>query len=260
MQRLIVGSTAMARVLSISRAPKDLDIFTPDPHHDPSLRVETFWHPLLERWISPGTDRFATLDELFTIKVAHAPWELKNGSWLKHMWDICQFKRAGAVVHQPFHDDLYKICEEIHGPKKVDLNKDKTTFFSPTVRRTFDHDSIHETVCYYDEPLYRAVLRDGSSVAIDMNKVYSLSFEDQIRLYREETYVTALERRVIPENYRTSRRTAYAWALKQMITSFTKGWSAQFIIENFDIFRVPDVDYVSVHLSQKHKLVKLETS
>lgn len=254
MQRLIIGSTAALVHLDNFRAPKDLDIFTPSPESG----AETFWHPLLERWIPPGTDRVATLDELYTIKVAHAYWVLKNGSWNKHMWDVTKLKAAGAQLRQPFHDDLYRICEEIHGPKKVDLDKDTTAFFSPTVRRVYDHDSIHRTVCYYEDPLYLSVLREGSSVAVDMRRVHSLSFDDQVRLYREETYATALERRIIPADYKHSRRAAYAWALQQMITSYTKGWSAQFLVEHFDVMRVPDVDYVDLHLSRRDRLIKLE--
>lgn len=262
MQRLVIGSTAGQHYIPDCRLPKDLDVFSPDKNHDDicqsGQRVEPLWHPLLERWIPPGTDRIATLDELYTIKVSHAYWELKNGSWNKHMWDIVALRRAGAQIIQDFHDDLYKICEGLHGKKKLDLNKDVASFFTPTVPRVFVHDSIHETVCYFDEPLYRRVLREGSEVAIDMAKVWALSFEDQVRLYREETYVTALERKVIPAGYKISRRAAYQWALKQMITSFSKGRSAQFLVEHYDLFRVPDIDYLGLHKMNLDKLVHVE--
>jgi hypothetical protein len=254
MQSLLIGSMALTQYLPHVRTPKDVDAFSPDPIPG----AETFWHPILEDWIPPGTDRVATLDELYTIKVSHAYWSLKNNSWLKHMWDICQMKAAGAVVHQPFHDDLYRIWTLTHGRKKVDLNKDKAEFFSPTVRRAYEHDSIHWTVCYYDKPLYLQVLKDGSDVAVDPGKLHGLSVDDLIRLYREETYVTALERIVIPAGYVTSAKAAYSAALKQMITSYTKGWSAQFLVEHYDVLRVPDVDYVQLHLSRKYRLLKLE--
>lgn len=255
-QRLVIGSTAARHWLSNFREPKDLDIFSPEKIHG----AETFWHPLLESWILPRTDRIATLNELYTIKVSHAPWALKNGTWNKHMWDVTALRKAGARIIQPLHDLLYQVCEDTHGRKKLDLNKDKSEFFTPHVRRLYEHDSIHWTVCYGNRPAYLDVLKPGSEVAIDMDLVRSLPHEVVARLFREETYTTALERHLIPVDYKFSYRGAYQLAMRQMITSFTKGWSAQFLVEHYDKLRVPDVDYVALHLSRQALLIRLEES
>ncbi|WP_367137959.1 hypothetical protein [Saccharothrix sp. HUAS TT1] len=253
-QRLVVGSTAMNGLGLAHRQARDLDVLTPRQE----AGADTYWHPRLEEWIEPGTDRAADLDELYTLKVSHSYWELKNGSWAKHVFDAVQLKKAGAAVVQPLHDLLYSVWEERHGKKQVDLSQESDEFFADAVNRKYDHDSIHASVAYGKEPMYVRILKEGHSVAVDMLKLKALSFEDKVQLFREEVYATALERLVIPSDYRHSLRTAYDWALRRTITSLTKGWSAQFLVENYDTFRKPDVDYVARHLANHDKLIPLE--
>ncbi|WP_445177121.1 DUF7275 domain-containing protein [Rhodococcus erythropolis] len=251
-QQLVIGSTALNEHLP-TRQPKDRDVFSPSKIED----SDSFWDKRLATWIPPGTDRSATLNELYTIKVSHSYWELRNGSWNKHMYDIVAMKRAGAELDLELHNLLYAIWEDRYGRKVVDLSQESDEFFTDAVGRRYVHDTLHESVAYGDRPLYESVLRDGHSVAMDMGKLRALPFEDQVRLFREEIYVTALERQLIPNGYRYSPSAAYAWALRRTVTSLTKGWSARFLVENFDVFRRPDVDYVGLHLSNTHKLVEV---
>jgi hypothetical protein len=97
-------------------------------------------------------------------------------------------------------------------------------------------------------------------VDVAMAKIKALPWDQQIKLYREEVYATALERKVIPSNYKISPRKAYAWALRRTITSLTKGWSSLFLIENYDVMRTPDVNYVQRHLDNKDRLILLENN
>lgn len=249
---LIVGSTAMQKYVP-ERKAKDLDTFSWNPQVG-----DSFWHPGLLDWLSHGTDRIATLDELFTIKASHSGWELKNGSWNKHMYDIILLKQAGAKIIPELYTLLYKIWEERHGKKKLNLDQEKGQFFTDAVNRIYDHDSIHASVAYGEKAMYEYVLKDGATVDVDMSKVRALSFTDQVKLYREEIYATALERLVIPSKYKYSPRAAYAWSARRTITSLTKGWSSRFLIENWDVFRQPDVDYVQKHLDNKDKLIRLD--
>lgn len=259
MSRLIIGSTAMREYIPSCRYPKDVDMFSDSSGYDTlDGRAETFWHPDFAQWLPPGTYRIATLNELYTIKVSHSYWNLKNGSWDKHMFDIVQLKKVGAVVIQDLHDMLYRVCEELHGSKSVNLSDEAEKFFSASVSRKYVHDSIHETVAYGGRPLYESVRKGGASVSMDMRKMWSLPFEDQVRMFREEIFVIALERWLIPHDFKFSPRRAYAQALKLAITSLTKGRSAQFLVENYDTFRNPDVDYVARHKSNSHKLVMME--
>jgi hypothetical protein len=252
MPTLIIGSTAMERLGVIQRPAKDVDTFSDNPESG----WDNFWHPSFAEFVSGF--RYATLDELYTIKVSHSYWVLENGSWDKHMSDIVALKRAGAKIIQPLHDLLYKVWEEKYGRKRVNLQMDKSAFFDDAVKRTFDHDSIHESVAYGEVPIYDSVLVNGQTIAMDMAAIRALDYSEQIKLYREEVYVTALERYVIPSGYKFSPRRAYAMALQKTITSLTKGWSAQFMVENYETFRIPDIDYVAWHKSKAHKLIRLD--
>jgi hypothetical protein len=134
---------------------------------------------------------------------------------------------------------------------------DKADFFDDGVRRKYDHDSVHYSVAYGDRPLYEQFLKAPPSVMIDMEKVWSADHETIVRLFREEVYATALERVIIPSEYRASPGAAYQWALRRTITSLTKGRSAQFIVSNYREFYRPDPDYVRRHLSKSDQLIEV---
>lgn len=255
---IVVGSTAARYHLGERwRDPKDFDVFMSRKKY-PSEILDWYWDDAMFNVWHEDESRHATLDELYTIKLSHAYWELKNGSWNKHMTDAMLLKREGAVLMPSMHKVLYGIWERDHGKKTIDLNQDKAMFFDDAVKRTYDHDSIHYSVSYEDDPVYTTVLKDNSEVAIDMNKVKALPFDRKVQLYREEVYATALERIVIPKNYMCSPNAAYSWALRRTITRLTKGWSATFMADNFEVFRKPDVRYVDVHKSKAHKLIPIE--
>lgn len=255
---LIIGSHAAKHHIPTWREPKDLDVFT---ELQSVPRIDAYWHPSFANIFPTYNDdhvRYATLDELYTIKCSHLYWDLRNNTWEKHAHDVLRLKEEGATLIVDKHNALYKVWEEKHGKKVVDLDMDKASFFDDAVPRVYDHDSVHYSVAYGDAPLYESFLKDGEEINIDMKKVWAAPFDVQVQLFREEIYATALERKVIPANYVGSPRAAYVWALKRTITSLTKGRSARFIVENLDTFRSPDVDYVQRHLRQKHKLIKFE--
>ena len=254
MPTLVVGSTAMARLLPGTRYPKDVDVFSDNPN---TPEWDSFWHESLHEWIGDDTFRFATLDELYTIKVSHAQWELSNNTWEKHVYDIVQLKRAGAVLDSNLHKLLYSVWEETHGVKVMDLAQDKSEFFDDAVRRTYDHDSLHDSVAYGERPIYTEVLKDGAEVDIDMKKLKALPLERFVDLIKEEIFVTALERVVVPKDYDVSPGAAYWWAFRRTATSLTKGWTARTILDNAELFLTPGSDYIQRHKSKSHKLVRV---
>jgi hypothetical protein len=255
MTYIVIGSTAARYWLDSWRDPKDLDAFC----EDPDVQADAFWHDDFHKiWDDSDWGRFANLDELYTIKVSHLYWDLRNGTWEKHAHDVVELKKAGAQLDLEMHKVLYGVWEERYGKKQVDLNMDKSSFFDDAVPRKYDHDSIHDSVAYGDRPLYESFLKGDEEIMIDMKKVWAAPYEDQIRLFREEIYATALERKIIPSDYKASPRAAYAWALKRTITSLTKGKSARFIVTNLDAFQTPDVNYVQRHKDQSHNLIPFE--
>lgn len=251
---LVVGSEAARYQFGNEwpRVPKDFDVFTDEP--EAFANADVYWAPEFRQLF--GNDaRHATVAELYTIKVSHQYWSLKNGSWWKHAQDIVWLKEHGARLIPSMHDVLYRVWERDYGKKIIDLNMDKADFFDDAVPRKWDHDSVHYSVAYGDYPLYEDFLKDGEEIAMDMKKVWSAPFDTQVKLFREEIYATALERTLIPRDYKFSPRRAYAMALQKTITNLTKGRSATFLVDNLDTFMQPDVDYVKRHKERAHMLV-----
>lgn len=252
--RTLIGSAAIKHWLpDFRREPKDRDYFetSAEPSHFHEKGEDVFWHPALALW---DFGPIATLDELYTIKVSHAFWDL-HGTWNKHMMDTMALKKAGAQFIPELYKILYKVWEDTHGKKRANLEADPDDFFNDRViKRIFDHDSIHESVAYHDRPLFEAILRDDSAVAVDKSKWEALSHEDKLRMVREEVYATALERLVVPSDYTYSSGLAYQKILKSTITSLSKGWFPLYAVLHFDELTKADVDYVKRHKDNSHKL------
>lgn len=253
----LIGSAAIKHWFpDFPREPKDIDYFetAAEPSHFNPQGEDVFWNPSLSLWDHFGP--IATVDELYTIKVSHAFWNL-HGTWNKHMDDILFLQSKGAQFLPELYDVLYPIWVEIHGAKKANLEASPEEFFNKNVKRIYDHDSIHASVAYYDEPLFNRILRDNSEVAVSRAKFDALDHEDKLKLVREEVYATALERKLIPQNYTGSPRAAYNYAMMMTVTSFTKGWFPLFIVLNYSELYKPEINFVQKHKENADRLVLL---
>lgn len=258
MRSLIVGSHALKALGVCNREPKDIDWWSDRKMSPKLVNVDHLWHPTFAQFIPETTQtEYATLDQMYTIKLSHSHWELKNGSWNKHVYDMMKLKEHGAVLDLDLYKILYTVWEEMYGKKVMNLDQDKSEFFDDAVKRTYDHDSIHASVAFGDHPIYEDILKDGATVDIDSKKLWAMPHERVVKLFIEEVCVTALERIVIPRNYKTSPGAAYLWALRRTVTSLTKGKSSRFILANFEEFATPDPEYVTRHRDNARKLVKL---
>lgn len=260
MTMIVIGSAAANAILGDEkwRRPKDIDSFTDLgiqglEYRDTGIPLDTYWDDMMYTYFGKQ-ERWATLDELYTIKLSHIFWEGRNGKWNLHAQDLMALKREGAVVIESLYKMLYGVWEKKFGKKVVDLDMDKADFFDDAVPRDWDHDSVHYSVAYGDHPLYEDFL--SGEIMMDMKRVWSAPLETQIKLFREEIFATALERKIIPNNYRYSPGAAYLWALRRVITSLTKGNSARFIAENLDKFWEMEVDYVQRHKDNAHLLIR----
>lgn len=254
MRPVLVGSRAARLHFADYRSPKDWDFFSPEKIRDESERVETFYHPALEAY--DWSRGYATPNELYTIKVSHSFW---NNRWAKHIQDVAFFQRKGCEVIPELYDILYPIWVEHYGAKRAKLRAGTKPeeFFTSTVKRMYDHDSIHHSIAYGDRPLFEKILRDGEAVAVDKSKFDALSYEEKCNLLREEVYATALERILIPSNYQESQLKAYRWALEKTVTSFSKGFWPKWIVLNINDLLRPDVDYVARHTDNANRLILL---
>lgn len=241
--KTLVGSRALLLYFDdFYRQVDDIDYFSDQDIED----ADVFYHPDLEKW---SWGPVATLDELYTIKVSHSFWQLRNNSWNKHMRDIQFMQEKGAFFIQELHEILYPIWEDTHGQRKTYSDNDND-------ERKYEHDSIRESIAYNERPLFAEILREGHPSSVDRAKFDALPHDKKLQLVREELYATALERHLIPDDYVASRVTAYSAALQQTVTGFPKGWLPLFIVLNWRDLSMPDCDFVKLHKRNIHKLVK----
>lgn len=82
-----------------------------------------------------------------------------------------------------------------------------------------------------------------------------LSHEDQIRLAKEEIFVTAIERFLVPSDFKFSAHRAYWLSLKKFICTMSSGKMTRFLIDNFSKLAKNNDDYVAKFKQNKHKLI-----
>jgi len=225
----------------------DKTIFTGD-------RWDVFTDERLAAW--PWGD-VATPDELYTMKISHGYWDI-NGTWNKHAADIVFLQRHGAQFIPELHDILLAIWKDRYPANPISLDKNAKEFFTDHVHYIYVHDTVHESVAYHDRPWFESILKDGSEVLVDNAKFWALPLEDQLELVREELYVIALERVLIPNDYKGSPLGAYRWALRRTATSLFKNKWATFLLLHLDELGRPDVDFVKRHKENAHKLRLME--
>lgn len=208
----------------------DVDFLVEDKTNFTNTRYTEYYEipPLWKRM--KKNQKYLTLNQLYTLKVSHSYW---NIHWQKTMQDIVFLKDKGCVLDEDLHSELYLHWEKIHNKKNVNLNTLTKDFFNKDhVNREYSHDSLHEIVKYYDEPLYKKLLIDNDKPLISKKKYFEMPFIDQIRNVKEEAMTIGLERFYLTNETR-SFKVAYMRALKILITSATKGWFPKFIVLNY---------------------------
>lgn len=256
MAMTLTGSRAMRHWFDDARDPAGSDW---DYHASHEFYRLPATHPydvfIDERLAAWPWSAIATPDELYTLKISHSFWEIHGErSWDKHAMDVVFLERKGAQFIRELYDIILPIWKDRYRRNPTNLNQTSKNFFDDAVQRKYVHDTLHESVAYQDRPLYESILQDGSEVAVDNAKFWAMDFDTQIQLVREEIYVTALERILIPRDYVYSPTAAYHWALRRVVTSLFKGDWALFVMQHLDLLMKPDCDYVQRHLDRSHVL------
>lgn len=188
---------------------------------------------------------------LYTLKMSHIFW---NIHWDKNAADILWFQRQGVELDRELFNELYAAWEVIHGKKPAYLMKSNEDFFKDNVKRVYVHDSLHGALSYYEQPLYMSVKKDINKAALSYDMFLALPKLDKLRLCREEIYVTALERFMIPSEFSMNPWTVYRKAVCKLVTSMTKGWFPRFIMENWIELYKPEIDYIQKFYENEDKL------
>lgn len=233
---MIIGSTALRwHFPDFPREPKDID-YIGFLHDNPpeGLRLEKLNNPILEEWYDGMPPTYIDKDELYTLKISHCFWDLENGSWQKHMWDVQWLKEKGCKLIPNLFYKLFDYWESVHSKRKAsNLDMTAAEFFDNALDYPFDHDYVHEVLIkhpYFEgqaEPTYKKVLKDGAEVDVDMNKFEALTYKEKFNLTFEECANMATER--YSHMY---YKKAYEVMLKKFILSHCKIEQGIWIIQN----------------------------
>lgn len=238
---IIVGSSALYSH-GVGRKPKDLDVWTDNPSCSISGDVKTLPSNILKLVEQSGG--VASKDSLYTIKCSHLGWS--NPMWQKHKQDVLFLESIGCKILPELFEALKEYWKTELGDKSfLSLDKSKEEFFTDEVKYIYDHDYLHELVAHPNKPMYTKTLKENSEVLIDKSKWSELSFEQQIRMFREEIAVIACERWVLNPYWegKISWFKAHHLSLQKTITNLTKNWATDFIVLNLKEFVKPEFSY-----------------
>ena len=172
-----------------------------------------------------------------------------------------------------FIDEYSKELNDINKTHQMSLNVTKDEFFDDGVKKYIDHDLLHEMFAHEDEPIYKKTQSDQAEVFCSESLWNQLTYEQQINMVLEETYVIAAERFIIPKMVFQRQqlellhdRDAFDGdpgnlhmqtilnSLKKVCTSLSSGWFREFSINNyFEICNNIDIEYFREICSKIHE-------
>lgn len=237
---LITGSVAARHWFDDFREPNDVDILTATPitltsSHPSAFGIEAHHGDLFTKIIEMNvSNTFVDPDILYTIKMSHAQWDIK---WDKTIHDVIFFQRVGCKLNKELYDELVDHWMTVHGSKRVNLNMGNDEFFADAVKRSIPHDRLHELVAFYEEPMHTLIRHDLSSAKPDKALWDELSWLDKMYTAIEEICVVAIERGRLTHNSKKHEiLIACRKAYKSLVTTMTKGWFCDFLLENANEF------------------------
>ena len=213
----LFGSKLIKKHFHDFREPNDTDWVT---NVESELKESS---PEQEYYYIPNSpNREMTPDELYTVKVSHAIYDIH---WKKTMSDIRFLQIKGCKVIPEMLKELREYWTKVHGvQKRTDFEVEPGDFFEDRVKRKLNHDDLHKML--NPNPTYQKMIVGGVTPNID--KFELLSEDDKKELLYEESFVIAIER--FSNN---PDRLAYNKAQQSLVTRLHPVWLADFVIDNW---------------------------
>lgn len=200
-----------------------------------------------------------TYELLYIIKAGHIMYPHRE--WNKHILDYHILSKIVDTT-DPKIKEYVKLhrkttkerLSNIKTPKLKGVTK--TDFFDDAVKKYYDHDFIHECMAHKERPMYTYMQRDPAIVDCDVSLWETFTYEEKIFCILEESYVIALERKIIPKIKLNQPPPhiieAFKWALMRVCTTLMSGKFRKFAIDNyFVILNKIDLKYVNKFYSKE---------
>ena len=179
-----------------------------------------------------------SIEALYAMKMSHR--YLRNSPhFVKTLTDIGTMRAIlGASEIDPFWKAWFTRREaETYDYSHPNLAVAKNDFFKDEGFYKYDHDDIHEAIKLGDIPAYKRIIADGEQVRCDVDKWNCLSTTEKLHCALEECYTLALERMLIPNEFKHAPKKAFDVALMKVCTSITSGWFREWCWENYHLIQ-----------------------
>ena len=216
----LFGSQLIKKMFSDFREPKDIDWVTNDV-----TKLKKSIIGKEEYYFIPNTpDREMTADEIYTLKVSHAIYDI---NWKKTMSDIRFLQMKGCKLIPDFLTQLRAYWETVHGlQKRTDFEVKPGQFFDDRVKRKLNHDDLHKML--NPVPTYLKMIINDVNPSPE-RFFNDLTDDERKEVLYEEAFVIAMERLG-----HLPTRAAYNSAQQNLVTRLHPVWLADFIIEHWN--------------------------
>ena len=175
----------------------------------------------------------AKLDWLLFFKESHK-FKKDSVHFLKTLTDIKLLYSIGAQLPLDSIELLQERERLTYTNKLPNLNVTKGEFFDPnTVQYKYDHDSLHLAVKVFDKPAYNYYKPDEAEVFCSESLFWMNPASIRLAGVYEEACVLALERSLIPFNFKPNPDKAFATAFEKVSTSITSGFFRDFAYNHY---------------------------
>ena len=180
-----------------------------------------------------GLVRPASLDMLLFFKESHK-YKKNSVHFLKTLQDIILLKSLGAKIPSTMSDLLAERERLTYTNKLPVLDVGKKEFFNPqTVTYKYDHDDLHVAVALLDKPAYTFYIDPNKQVMCSQQRFNECPGVVKLFGVVEESMVLALERSLIPFDFKPDPDKAFSTALEKVCTSITSGWFREYAYNHY---------------------------
>lgn len=137
-------------------------------------------------------------------------------------------------------EERTRLTKEKYGDRVPSLRKSKKDFFDDYVTKKYEHDDIHYATCYGERPIYEELQTNSENVWCSRKLWDDLPHEKKVNCIREEAFVIAIERFLIPKKGYPAKF-AFNNAIEKICTTLTSGYFRDFAIENWS--EIVNCDY-----------------
>lgn len=178
-----------------------------------------------------------SLDVLYMLKMSHR-YKRNSPHFIKTMNDIHLMREHVDIDVVEYYKDAYvERMRDTYDYGHPKLNVNKKDFFTDSVEYTYDHDTIHNAVKHLEKPAYEYYKEDAAEVNCSKNLFFEVSEKIRLLGVLEESYVLALERHQIPNDFQPTPKESFDIALIKVCTSITSGWFREYAWENYHVVK-----------------------